>query len=175
MPTWLLGLPWKIIGLVVGVIAIVFAVYHAGWKSGDQRATKRIAAYEQSIRDKGAKIVNGQFDVNTKIEKVIERKTNTIYLQRDSNKDLVKNSVKNVGNLSAGWVYVHNLAAIGGTGDTKKASDGTDSLVSTTKALEVINDNYAACKAEVAKLTAFQTWYDDSKKNIDAANSKKGK
>jgi hypothetical protein len=168
---WLNILPW-----VLGVVAVVGSYWYAydkGFDKGDDRATQRIAAYEKQIKDKGAKIENGVFKINETVRTEYKTKTQKIYVERDVNRGLAQNVVKSNGNLAAGWVYVHNLAAQGGVGDVKKAADATDSQVSTKKALEAITENYAVCKAEVAKLQQWQSWYQQAEITVKAVNGTK--
>jgi hypothetical protein len=167
---------WKIIVGVIAVIGLLVGAYmyvdHQGFKRGDLRATQRIAAYEQQIKDKGAKIEKGQFVLDKEVITEYRDKIQKIYIEKEVNRSLAINNVKNTGNLPAGWIYVHNLSATGGKGEPQKAMDSTDSTIASNIALATVSDNYAACKAEVGRLQAWQSWYVKSKANIEEANEK---
>lgn len=170
--TFIQTLPLQVIGWVVGILLILGTPFAIGYSMGNHRADVRIAAYEKTIHDTAVKVEVAQGKTNQVIVDRWHTKIQKVYVERYTNKALAATSVKETGNLPAGWVYVHNLSINGNNGDPKLAGDNTDSKVSSTAALGVIVDNNATCKAEIAKLEAFQQYYLDSQKNIAAANAK---
>lgn len=71
--------------------------------------------------------------------------------------------------LSVGWVRAHDAAALGvDMSQVANAAPGADdsrSGIHPSTAATVIANNYAACRADAAELTAWQTWWAQVKDN----------
>jgi hypothetical protein len=169
------NLPWKQIIIVFAVIAAFGGTWFHGYKTGDHRADVRIAEYEEQMREKSDKVEAGQAKIDTKTIVKWRTKVERIEVEKEHRDSLIENNVKEVGNLPAGWVYVHNLAATGGMGDQKKAADATDSQVDTRKALATVTANYDSCRKDIERFEALQSWIRDTEKNVEASNGKKSK
>lgn len=168
---WLVKLPWKKMLPYILIAAAVVGSFGYGFHQGNHRADVRIAAYEKQIHDKAAKIEKAQVITNTKIVTEYKDRIKPIYVEHATNQVLINTELKDVGFLTNGWIYMHNVSAQGGTADPEKVADGTPSVVTPKDALAAIDTNYTTvCRQNAEQLTALQTWIANTQANINKAN-----
>jgi NAD(P)-dependent dehydrogenase (short-subunit alcohol dehydrogenase family) len=134
-------------------------------KMNEEAATMRAEKAELE-RKLAAEIANIKERVITKYVdrvKVVKEKE---YVYRDQAITVVPDR----GELSSGWVYLHDAAAAGSDAESARSADDTPSGVKANQALAVVAENYAICHANAEQLTALQEYVREVEKIVADAN-----
>lgn len=173
-----LSVAWKT-GLIVGGISLLIAVamtisaYFIGYNKGTAKAELEIQkavnraqelelSYNELVRNPILKVVTEYKD-----------KWHTIEKEKIKYVEVAK-EVPSGGELSTGWVEVHNAAALGKDPSTVDYTNATPSGVKDSQALPTVTNNYGTYKQCVANLNALQDIIEAHEKAVKEAN-KKGK
>lgn len=153
----LIPLPYKILGLVIIIAAVGSLGYFKGYTTAVDKAEQEKIKYMLEQEQKYAELLKKKNKVEEKI--VIEYVDRIQYITkwRTKNVEVVK-LVPDTGELSNGWVHVHNSSAEGRNADSAAAADATPSGIGTAEAVGTISDNYATCHETAERLKALQGW-----------------
>lgn len=160
--------------LWVGVIGAVFmaaytyGVYQGGYNKGLAESEIAIANYENEVVKLEAELQKAQEKVSVKIETKYIETVKTVKEKEKVYVDRATNDVVSTGELSAGWVYVHDKAAQGVHAEAAPASDGTPSGVEDNQALAVVVENYSICRTDQERLRSLQEWVTKTAENINS-------
>jgi hypothetical protein len=170
-------LPYRILGVIIIVIAIFGFGYAKGLSVGNNKIRLFKAQAEAQYEKLKHELEIANNKINTKI--VTEYVDRIVYVTkwRTKNVEIVKEVPSNC-ELSNGWVHVHDASAEGHDADSTAATDGGSSGIKDTEALETVVDNYGSCAANTEKLKAWQKWYTEQSevvKHLDATGSTSGK
>lgn len=160
--------------LLVGVIGAVFmaaytfGVYQGGYQKGLAESEITIANYEKEILKLEAEKKKAQEKTSIKIETKYIETVKTVKEKEKVYVDRATNDVVSTGELSAGWVYVHDAAARGVHAEAAPASDGTPSSIEDNQALAIITENYSICRTDQERLRSLQEWISKSNEEINS-------
>lgn len=91
---------------------------------------------------------------------------------RTKNVEIVK-VVPDTGQLSNGWVHVHDASAKGGDANSTAASDGSPSGITAAEGLGTVADNYGSCHETAERLIKLQSWIREQQKIYGVASNGK--
>lgn len=164
--------PYLIGGIVLSFIIGIGGAYTVGYVKGTSKAEVKLAEYssaaEKKINDleKKVKTAEGKVVIEyvDRVKKVKEKEY--IYV------DQAKTNVPSSSELNNGWVYLHDVSAVGKEADRQKSNDDTPSGVADNEALAVVVSNYSRCRENAEQLRSLQTWVSETKKQVDMQNDK---
>ena len=119
----------------VGVYAVVAAVslgvgvgiYTMGYKAGVKKAEVTILEYKDKVHELKNELNKAQSKVDVRVETEYIDRVKIVKQKEIQYVERATNSVVGIGNLSSGWVYVHDSAATGAYAEASPSSDGTPS------------------------------------------------
>lgn len=153
----LIPYPYKILAFVVLVAAVGSFGFFKGYASASEKAENEKVKYIAEQEKKYAELAAKKNKVEEKIVIEYVEKIKYITKWRTKNVEIVK-VVPDTGQLSSGWVSVHDSSAEGRDADATAASDGTPSGVTAAEALGTVIDNYGSCHETAERLTSLQNW-----------------
>jgi hypothetical protein len=158
--------------LAIGGVALTLTVggYLYGNHVGSMKSKLVIAQYTAKHDKDITDLLGIQTITNEKIVEKVVTKTIKIHDQGVSNENIAKTAVPDSQPLSNGWVYLHDIAAIGNDAESTRASDGTSSGVAANQALVTIVNNYATCRQIREEYIGLQDWVKQTKANLDKVN-----
>jgi hypothetical protein len=168
--TSVIPLPYRVLAGVVLFGALTIGCYAWGRHDGNLQSKVAIAQYTAKHDKQVSDLLGIQTITNTKIVEKVITKTVTIHDQGIQNAQIASTVVPDHQLLSVGWLYIHDIAAIGDTADATRASDGTSSGVTANQALVTVVNNYATCRQTAAELNGLQDWINQTNANITKAN-----
>lgn len=154
-------------------ILIVLAALGFGYYKGQEQGKLALQVYAAKAERQLRTLVELNSKISEHTTAIYFDHWNTIVLTKYSNQNLAKTIVPHQHNLSKGWIYLHDSAALGILADKDLAADPADSGIKDNDALAVVSDNYSSCAAYVNQLTQLQQWIINTKKNVDDLNKKK--
>lgn len=160
------------LGIAFSILTMIFAAAAIGYVKGSAKADIKIskaiatkekmrADYERRLSEKKTQIVIKWVDRVKKVE--VQKK---IYVN-------VADKVPSAGNLSKGWVSVHDAAAKLKEIDEQTASDATPSKYTDVDALKKVTNNYTEYHKCAANLNALQDIIRAHNESIEEANKKR--
>lgn len=161
-----------IVGLAV--IAIVsagaYSIDKIAYNRGLNEAAVEITAFKAKVKDLNSRLTLAQSKVTTEV--VTEYLTDTVVRERIvyRNRDVIIDRVPEQYTLSQGWVDAHDASARGIEIEAEIAANSFASGYTDREALEQINANYAICQANLAQLTALQSWVTQIQETTNATN-----
>lgn len=161
----------KLLAGVIGVVfmaAYTFGVYQGGYQKGLAESEITIANYEKEILKLEAEKKKAQEKTSIKIETKYIETVKTVKEKEKVYVDRATNDVVSTGELSAGWVYVHDAAARGVHAEAAPASDGTPSGIEDNQALAIVTENYSICRTDQERLRSLQEWISKSNEEINS-------
>lgn len=158
--------------LAIGGICLSLTVggYFYGNHIGSMKSEVAIADYTSKHDQQVSDLLGIQTITNDKIVEKVVTKTVRIHDQGVTNEKLATDTVPDHQPLSNGWLYIHDIAAIGDDADATRASDGTSSGIAANQALVTIVNNYATCRQNKEELAGLQDWVKTTKANMDKVN-----
>lgn len=157
----------RLIGLVpaswwIGLgasVALLFGVWwldHNGYKRGEEKVQTQFDAYKAEMANALEKEKSRQAQV---VERVVVEYRDRVKVVKEKGDEIVKEVpvlVHGDSFLTGGWRVLHDAAATGELpADPERAAAAADPVEDTTAA-ETVASNYAACRADQARLTALQ-------------------
>lgn len=143
-----------------------FGVYQGGYQKGLAESEITIANYEKEVLKLEAEKKKAQEKTSIKIETKYIETVKTVKEKEKVYVDRATNDVVSTGELSAGWVYVHDAAARGVHAEAAPASDGETSGVEDNQALAIVTENYSICRTDQERLRSLQKWVIESSLNV---------
>lgn len=164
--------PYLIGGIIFSFIVGVGGSYIIGYVKGKNKAEVIIAEYsaeaEKKINDleKKVKTAEGKVVIEyvDRVKKVKEKEY--VYVSQ------AKTDVPSNSELNNGWVYLHDVSAVGKEADKQKSKDGNPSGVADNEALAVVVTNYSRCRENAEQLRSLQKWISETKEQVDKQNAK---
>lgn len=180
-PVNLIPPQYKLLAYIVIAVLLVGLLFGGGYKTGHTFATNHytaiIAKMEKDAETLRADKAELQSKLTAEIANVKERivtkyvdRVKTIVKKEYVYREQATNNVPDRGELSNGWVYLHDSAAGNTDADSTRSSDGTGSGVASNQALAVVTENYAACHANAEQLTSLQEYVREVQQVVAEAN-----
>lgn len=156
--------------LVIGAI-LFFGGFYFGSVSKDNKLT----AYARKIKELQETVTVYRDNVREKIVVQYVDRVNVVKEKVYVYREKAATVVPSVGELSNGWVYIHDEAATSAANreiEDSRASDATPSGIKDTEALGTIAENYGICHQNSEKLKALQQIISEDNRKIDELNKK---
>jgi len=173
----MIGIPWHIQLLVVGVAFTAIGTYSYlkgrsdGKAIGERKIEKLVSDYKDKIlqlEKENTKIINNV--VTEYVDKVrTVKEKEYVYVK------VAQESVPSKCELSSGWVYLHDTSAKNDNADPTRAADATPSGVKDNQALGTVTENYSRCEQNAQQLIALQKWIRDNQAAIAKLNEEQEK
>lgn len=173
MMAMLMGLPWKWIGGILAVLALVGGIYMKGSIDGSAHIQHKWDV--QIAKDKGKMdVLNEKLrHTNDSITTEYVDRWNTIKEKEYVYVDSAKGTVPSQFEVSNAWVYLHDKAARNEVaGDADKLKDPTSSGIKDNQALALIVSNYSTCNQYINQIVELQKWINESKRQVEESNKK---
>lgn len=163
----LIPLPYRILSIVIFVLALGFGSYFYGYNSANNKnkLNKEIEISRKNLEVE--KLKTSLAEAGNKVVVQYVDRWNIIKEKEVNNVQVAKGSVPSQYNLSNGWVYTHDAAANSDYADATRASDETASDVKDNQALATIVSNYAVCTQNANQLMALQQWINTQQSEIN--------
>jgi len=166
----LIPFPYKILGGLAAFLMAVIIAFSFGYKNGSAKSDLVIQTYSRQAMEAYVKIQDNQNKINEKIVTQYVDKIQTVKEKEYVYVNAANNFVPKQNQMSEGWIYTHDRAALLEEADKEKAKDPNPSGIYDTEALASIVTNYSKCNQNAVQLESLQNWIKESTKSI---NSKK--
>lgn len=176
---------YRLAAYIVAAVLLVGVLFGGGYKTGYAFAENHYTAIISDMEAAAAKLeaekAKLQLDLEKEIanvkERIVTKYVDRIKVIKEKEyvyRDKAENVVPSQHDLSNGWVRLHDDAARSGDTNANDSgyADGSPSGVKDNQALAVVTENYAACHANAAQLTALQEYVREVQKVVDKANEK---
>lgn len=168
----IIPLPYRILGGVLGFIALLGGAYFYGLSIGSARADVEIAEFAAEKNGQIANLERENAELSNRVQVEYVDRVNTIREKEYIYRDVATNTVPSQQNMSRGWVEVHDASAGQRLPSTTVAADGTSSNVSDVQSLAVVVSNYSRCQQNAQQLALLQQWINENRARIEEENKK---
>ena len=168
----MIPLPYRILGGVLGLIAILGATYFYGLSTGSAKADTAIAEFSAEKNAQIAELEKKNAELSNRVQIEYVDRVNTIREREYIYRDVATNTVPTQQNMSNGWVEVHDASAALRLPNTGLASDGAPSSVSDIQSLAVVVSNYSRCQQNAQQLALLQQWISENRERIEKENKR---
>lgn len=174
---------YRLVAYIIIAILLIGGLFGGGYKTGHTFATNHYTAIIAQMKEEAATLRAEKAELQTKLtaeianvkERIVTKYVDRVkiitkkeYVYREQ----ATNNVPDRTELSNGWVSLHDDAATGRDADPTRSSDATGSGIAANQALATVTENYAACHANAAQLTALQEYVREVQRVVAEANEK---
>lgn len=148
---------YKMIGGLVLLVSIVAASYLYGYSKGEAISKVAIAEFVAKKEKISKDLKDTNIEINDKETHKYHEKVKVIYQKQIVYRDVIKDKVSSNGPLSEGWVYAHDMIALGKDINPEMAKSTSPSPYSDIDGLSIINNNYSSCEIVKERLRRLQS------------------
>jgi hypothetical protein len=148
---------------------LVAAGFGFGFVEGDDHGTAKLTAYIGEQAKEAVKIITRQGAITERVvteyqDRVVKGATVTKTITNEVTKYVESKPLTLSCTLDAGWIRLHDAAALGAVPAAASATDAATGEISAAAALPTITDNYAKANRNADRLEALQIWVTEQAK-----------
>lgn len=169
----LIPAPYRWLAGIVFTVALLGSVSYIAYNKGRAQADIQISAYKNKKADVAKELVDKNLEINDRIVIRYVDKIKVVHDKQVVYVNTASNLVPAQNDLSSGWVYTHNQAALGLDIVSDLARNPTSSGVKDNAALVTIAYNYTQCETDREQLRSLQAGISEWNAAVEASKKPK--